>query len=106
MEAEYEGEARLVTDERSIAVRVHLSGNVEPFSGAYRWAGRIAPDPAARELASGRDRKVTLRTEADPSARATLGEQDPWGGCRVSGTGAPPFRVTTDPDELEPGVFT
>lgn len=101
MEAEYEGTATLISEEREIWVNVHLSGQVQPIDGTYRWGGRIAAQPELQELAAGRARTVTVRTSESYSAQGALGEQDPWGGCRISGTGAPPFAVPTHPDELE-----
>lgn len=100
MEAEYRGAAELTAGDRTIPVEVHLSGNVEPVVGTYRWGGRIAAAEEVRELAAGRNRSVTLRTSEGYTAQATLGERDPWGGCRVTGSGAPPFPVPTDPDEV------
>lgn len=100
MEAEYRGAAELIVGDRNVPVEVHLSGQVEPLGGTYRWGGRIAAGAEVRELAAGRNRTVTLRTSAGYTAQATLGEQNPWGGCRVTGSGAPPFPVPTDPEDV------
>lgn len=100
MEGEYRGAAELTVGDRTIPVEVHLSGNVEPVNGNYRWGGRIAGGAEVRELASGRNRNVTLRTPEGYAAQGALGEGDPWGGCRVTGSGAPPFPVPTDPEEV------
>lgn len=100
MEAEYHGNAALVVDDREIPVEVQLSGHVQPIDGKYRWAGRIHRNEDVRDLTGGRARTVTLRTNEGHEADATLGDEDPWGGRRVSGTGAPPFPVPTDPDHL------
>lgn len=100
MEAEYQGTGTLVADGREIPVELHVSGHVEPVDGWYRWAGRIKGNDLVRELASGRNRTVTVRTDGGHTAEGTLGDVDPWGGCRISGKGAPPFPVPTDPDDV------
>lgn len=95
VEEEYHGAARLVVDEHEIAVHVRLSGHFEPISGMYQWAGRVEPNPQVS--ASVRpNAAVRLVTEGGRSADATIREEDPWGGFRVSGSGRPPFAVPTE----------
>lgn len=101
MEAEYHGAGTLLADGQEVPVEVHLSGHVEPTEGTYRWAGRIERSTAVSELAAGRPRTVTLRTGDAFAADGSLGEQDPWGGFRISGKGAPPFYVPTEPADAE-----
>jgi len=94
-EAAYDGPARLVVGEREVAVRVRLSGHFEPISGRYHWAGRL--HPSAELSATVRaNAAVRLVAEDGRAADATVREEDPWGGFRVSGTGRPPFAVPTD----------
>jgi len=92
---EYDGPARLVVGGREVTVRVRLSGHFEPISGRYHWAGRLHPSPelsaAVRPNAA-----VRLVTEGGRAADATVREEDPWGGFRVSGSGRPPFAVPTE----------
>ncbi|MQA83176.1 MAG: DUF4873 domain-containing protein [Streptosporangiales bacterium] len=87
----YRGDAWVVADGRPIPVRINLSGHFEPIDGSYRWAGRILPHDEVTALFTGNQRDVTVRTPDGHEAAGTLVEQDPWGGCRVAGTGRPPF---------------
>lgn len=91
----YDGPARLVVDGRTLAVHARLSGRFEPISGRYQWAGRLRPD---EELVAAVRTNATVRLETDGghTAEATIREQDPWGGFRISGTGRPPFCVPTE----------
>ncbi len=91
----YDGPARLVVDGRTLSVHARLSGRFEPISGRYQWAGRLRPD---EELAASVRPNATVRLETDGghTAEATIREQDPWGGFRISGTGRPPFDVPTE----------
>lgn len=102
MEAEYHGTGTLHADGQEIPVEVHLSGHVEPTEGKYRWGGRIRRNTAVSDLAYGRSRAVTLRTGDAYAADGSLGEEDPWGGFRISGKGAPPFPVPTELADAEP----
>lgn len=89
----YVGPASLVTsDDREIAVRVHLSGRFEPVAGTYQWTGRVDPDPGVTALVEDGEREVVLRTYQH-QASALLGEANPWGGFRITGRGRPPFPV-------------
>jgi hypothetical protein len=73
-----------------VRVRLHLAGRFEPVSGRYHWAGRTEPSAALVGLlrAGRRDVPVTVGAR---TARARLGEIDPWGGVRVTGVGEPPY---------------
>lgn len=95
VEEVYDGPARLVVGEDEIAVHVRLSGRFEPISGRYQWAGRL--HPSARLSAAVRpNAAVRLVTEGGRAADATIREEDPWGGFRVSGSGRPPFAVPAE----------
>lgn len=95
VEEEYDGPATLVVDDREHAVRARLSGHFEPITGRYQWAGRLHADADLREVLRPNS-AVRLRTEAGGTAEATVREQDPWGGFRVSGAGRPPFAVPVE----------
>jgi len=94
-EPAYDGPARLVVGEREIAVHARLSGRFEPISGRYQWAGRLH---ASAELSASARANEAVRLVADDgrAADATIREEDPWGGFRISGSGRPPFPVPTD----------
>jgi hypothetical protein len=92
---EYDGPARLVVQGRELAVHVRLSGHFEPISGRYHWAGRLHPSDEV-SAAVRPNTTVRLVTEGGYAADATIREQDPWGGFRVSGSGRPPFAVPTE----------
>ena len=92
---EYDGPARLAVDGREIDVHARLSGHFEPIAGTYQWAGRLRPTDEVREtLRPNLDVVMTIGDEK--SAAATVREQDPWGGFRISGSGRPPFAVPTE----------
>jgi hypothetical protein len=92
---EYDGPARLAVDGREIGVHARLSGHFEPIAGEYQWAGRLHPSDEVREtLRPNLD--VVMTIGDDKSAAATVREQDPWGGFRISGSGRPPFAVPTE----------
>lgn len=100
LDEQYRGAAGLVAEGRTLPVRVHLSGHFEPIDGTYRWAGRILPDDEVATLFTSGVREVAVRGPDGREARGLLVERDPWGGCRVAGTGRPPFPV---PDPLDGG---
>jgi uncharacterized protein DUF4873 len=90
----YAGPATLMAGDVRLAVRVALGGQFDPLAGGYRWFGRVdAPGEVAEAVAAllraGR-REVTLAVDGR-SATGTLREVDAWGGCRITGEGAPPF---------------
>jgi Domain of unknown function (DUF4873) len=85
----------VIAGDRVVPVEVELSVRFEPVDGQYHWGGRIAPNPEVAALVRGGTRTCELRIET--TARARLGELDPWGGIRISGTGPPPLLATTSP---------
>jgi hypothetical protein len=88
---EYRGPATLRVGEADLAVQVRLSARFEPVEGRFRWAGRTAPDDGLRERVGGGLREALLTIPGSPQRPARLSEPDPWGGVRLSGTGAPPW---------------
>ncbi|WP_027344777.1 DUF4873 domain-containing protein [Hamadaea tsunoensis] len=71
-------------------VRVHLSGRFDPTDGRFHWNGRIEPAPALVALLRAGRRDVTVHI-GTRTADGRLGEADPWGGVRLTGTGTPPW---------------
>ncbi|MFL6071813.1 MAG: DUF4873 domain-containing protein [Mycobacteriales bacterium] len=91
----YQGPATLVAGEVRLDVRVALGGQFDPLAGGYRWFGRVdGPAGVIAEVATllrAGQREVTLAI-GERAATGTLREVDAWGGCRITGGGAPPFR--------------
>ena len=88
---EYRGPAslRIGTDSRTVEVR--LSARFEPLEGRFRWAGRTSPDDVLRERVGAGLREAQLSIAGSQAMGVRLSEPDPWGGVRLSGTGAPPW---------------
>jgi hypothetical protein len=91
-EEDYRGPATIETGELSVTVTVRLSARFEPVEGRYRWAGRAAPDEVLTAQLRAGLREATLRIGAG-AVDARLGEPDPWGGVRLTGTGRPPWHT-------------
>jgi hypothetical protein len=92
----YAGPAVLTVDGQDLPVHAHLDTRHEPHDGRLHWFGRVRIEGAAPEdLTSG---PVELRTEGG-RAPARIDDIDPWGRYRVTGVGAPPFRL--DDPELD-----
>lgn len=88
----YDGAATLEIAGTSHAVRVRLTGHLDPIDGCYHWQGTVfgspsrpLPDEALRHA-----RTATL-TVGRRSAAARIVEQTPWGTHSVAGVGAPPY---------------
>ncbi|WP_394347351.1 DUF4873 domain-containing protein [Streptomonospora litoralis] len=92
-EEEYRGPATLVAGGVEASVEAHLAGHFDPLVGAYRWVGRVSPDPAADAAYAAGDTAVVLRTPEGHEGEGRLAEANVWGGYRVVGTGTPPFAV-------------
>ena len=88
---DYRGPATITTGQVSVTVAVRLSAHFEPVEGRYRWAGRAAPDDELTTQLRAGLREATIRIDGGAAAGARLGEPDPWGGVRLSGTGRPPW---------------
>jgi hypothetical protein len=73
------------------AVEVRLSARFEPVEGRFRWAGRTTADPELCARVTGGLREASLTIPGSPPRPVRLGEPDPWGGVRLSGTGMPPW---------------
>jgi hypothetical protein len=101
-EEEYRGPAVVVVGgtEVEVEVEVHVAGHFDPLTGAYRWTGRIAADPAVSAARAAGTTAVRIRTPGGHEGEGVLGDPNLWGGHPVSGTGRPPFPVPeVDPTE-------
>lgn len=87
----YRGPATLRVDDHELPVQALLDARHEPVDGRLHWFGRISGAGLAAALGGGRT-DATLVTP-DGAAPAAVGDVDPWGRYRVSGVGAPPFRM-------------
>ncbi|WP_067500165.1 DUF4873 domain-containing protein [Actinoplanes sp. TFC3] len=87
---QYRGSAAILAGAEVVTVSVRLSVRFEPVEGRYRWGGRAAPDETLSARLRDGARDVTVRI-GDREAAARLGEPDPWGGVRLTGTGRPPW---------------
>ncbi|MFC6150523.1 MULTISPECIES: DUF4873 domain-containing protein [Mumia] len=87
----YEGPLELVAGDEVVTVAAVLSGVLQPIDGAYHWQGRLAPTDELTAFATLVGRKpIGIRVPGSEEVGGRLGERNPWGGYRVSGTGAPP----------------
>lgn len=98
---EYRGPAVLTRDDQHVDAVVVLAGHMEPIDGRYHWYGRVTADAAVTELARGRA-PVTIALPGGEPVAAKLGEVDPWGNVRITGSGTPPYPLETL-DEIEAG---
>lgn len=91
----YRGPATLTVDGRPMPVHVVLDARYEPQDGRLHWFGRLrGPDGGRLEAVNGA--VVELEAGAGP-VRAQLGDVDPWGRVRVTGTGPPPYLIPAPP---------
>jgi hypothetical protein len=89
----YTGPAVLTVDGRDLPVHAQLDSRHEPHDGRLHWFGRIRVEDGQPDIPNG---TVQLRTDTG-HAEGRIGEVDPWGRYRLTGVGAPPFRVD-EPD--------
>ena len=94
MSDSWTGPAALRVAGREHVAEVRLSGRFEPVEGRYRWAGRTSDGAVTAAFLDGA-RDVTVRIGDGPERPARLGEPDPWGGIRLTGTGAPPWDLSS-----------
>ena len=87
----YRGPATLRVDDADVPVEVWLSARFEPVEGRFRWAGRTVPHDGLRRRVAGGLRAAQLTVPGAAPVAVRLGEPDPWGGVRLTGTGRPPW---------------
>lgn len=83
----FEGPANIQVSDEEHAVRVHLTGRLDPVDGKYHWRGTVfgaLPEDVLR-------RPEALLTANGRTAAARLTERTPQGGYSVTGMGSPPF---------------
>jgi Domain of unknown function (DUF4873) len=85
----YDGPATLTVGAREHAVRVRLTGHLDPIDGKYHWQGTVYG--ATPQVRSG-SRPVHLAIDSHTTA-ARITEQTPWGSYSIAGVGAPPFEL-------------
>ena len=83
----YDGPATLTLGAGEHAVRVRLTGHLDPIDGKYHWQGMIFG--ATVEFPTG-SRPVDLAIDSH-TTQARITEQTPWGSYSIAGVGAPPF---------------
>ncbi|MEB3980246.1 DUF4873 domain-containing protein [Mycobacterium sp. 663a-19] len=89
----YDGAATLTIAGTSHAVRVRLTGHLDPIDGRYHWQGTVFSFPTQPLPADAlKARNVTV-TVGERSAPARIVEQTPWGTHSVAGVGAPPYTL-------------
>jgi hypothetical protein len=89
-EDDYAGPATVEVAGRELAVWARMVAVFEPTDGQTHWSGRLNSDHTLHELLDGSSTEITLRT-TDGRATGKIGDPDPWGRYRVTGTGHPPF---------------
>jgi hypothetical protein len=88
----FDGEADLDVAGTPHHVRVRLTGHLNPVDGQYHWQGLVygAPD----DVLAGKAAQVRI---GDRCADSRLVERLPSGPLMISGVGAPPYDLTTEP---------
>jgi hypothetical protein len=84
----YDGPADMRVDDVDHAVRVRLTGHLDPIDGKYHWRGMVFE--LAPEAAPKMPKRVAVRI-GNLTAEAQLTEVTPWGTHAVAGVGAPPY---------------
>ncbi|OMC20247.1 DUF4873 domain-containing protein [Mycobacterium colombiense] len=91
----YDGAATLEIAGAHHAVRVRLTGHLDPIDGRYHWQGTVFGSPSGplADHVLKQSRTGTL-TVGERSAPARIVEQTPWGTHSVAGVGAPPYALS------------
>lgn len=90
MTAVYDGPAQLHVADRDHAVRVRLTGHVDPIDGRYHWRGMVFAWEPETPMRLPQAVAVTI---GDRSAQGRLTEVTPSGTHCVAGVGAPPYAL-------------
>jgi len=88
----YRGPIRVHLEDGAVDVDGQLHGFFQPIDGSYHWYGRLSPDErlSAQVAEDGRS-TIDISVGDGNQTPARLGERNPWGGHRITGTGAPPY---------------
>jgi cation diffusion facilitator CzcD-associated flavoprotein CzcO len=86
----YDGAATLTVAGTHRAVRVRLTGHVDPIDGQYHWQGTLFSQLSADALGSART--VTLAV-GERTVSARISEETPQGTYSIAGVGTPPFAL-------------
>lgn len=89
----YDGEATLTIAGICHAVRVRLTGHLDPIDGHYHWQGTVFSSPAQPLPAEALKARTVTVTVGERSAPARIIERTPWGTHSVAGVGAPPYTL-------------
>ncbi|MCV7074840.1 DUF4873 domain-containing protein [Mycobacterium szulgai] len=84
----YDGTATLDLGGVRHAVRVRLTGHLDPIDGNYHWQGTVFVRLPLESLKHGRAATLTV---GEHSAPARIIEETPWGTHSVAGVGTPPY---------------
>jgi hypothetical protein len=90
MTPSYDGPADMRVDDVDHAVRVRLTGHIDPIDGKYHWRGMVfelMPETALRLP------KPVAVTIGGRTSQAQLTEVTPWGTHAVAGVGTPPYSM-------------
>lgn len=93
----YDGPATIRIRGEELAVRVRLTGHIEPIDGRYHWQGMVfgeLPDDVLKGPPG-----VTVAI-GERTAAARITERTPWGSHTIAGVGDPPFPL----DDVEIAV--
>ena len=93
MNAVYDGPAEMRVEGADHAVRVRLTGHLDPIDGRYHWRGMVFELKPETTLRMPQPVSVSI---GDHTAEAQLTEVTPWGTHCVAGVGAPPYPLDTD----------
>ena len=99
MTAVYDGPAAVRVDETEHAVRVRLTGHLDPIDGRFHWRGMVFE--LSREAAARLPQRVDVSI-GSRTAQASLTEVTPWGTFSVVGVGAPPYALDEDSLTADP----
>lgn len=90
----YDGPAEMRIADVDHAVRVRLTGHLDPIDGHYHWRGMVFELRSDHGLRMPQPVSVTIGSRI---AEAQLTEVTPWGTHCVAGVGAPPYPL--DPED-------
>jgi uncharacterized protein DUF4873 len=94
---DYAGSATVQLNQVEVPVQVRLIAVHQPVDGRIHWSGRIAANSALHEQLGGTGATALLRTPHGDAEDAQIGDLDPWGRYRITGTGKPPFPLPEPP---------